>query len=451
MIEKLIDKLFEKVDISTIVLFRIFFGVIMLIEIYRFFENEWISKYWIKPHYNFPFWPFLSLEPLPGNGMYFLFIALGILALFITVGLYYRQSILFFFLGFTYVFLLEQTRYLNHFYLVSLISFVLIFIPASNSFSLDVKWLKKPKKNTVSRWCLWLLRFMIGLPFFFGGIAKINSDWLAGQPLQIWLAGDTDFPIIGKYFTEMWMILFMSYSGLLLDLLIVPFLLIKRTRIWAFLAGLSFHLMNAELFTIGIFPWFMIAATTLFFGSNWPRILLYRLKGKMNKLPKIDQDIDFKIEAKHRIKFIALVLWALIMILVPLRHFIIPGNVSWTEDGHKFAWHMKLRTKRARGAFNVVARDGSFNQTVMVRNILPDWQLKKTLARPPIIWQFAHKLQEYYASQGQDVLVFANIEATLNGRPYQQFTNPNIEITSQPYPVWRADWILPLTTPLVVD
>jgi len=31
--------------------------------------------------------------------------------------------------------------------------------------------------------------------------------------------------------------------------------------------------------------------------------------------------------------------------LVPLRHLLYPGYVSWNEQGHRFAWQMKLRDK----------------------------------------------------------------------------------------------------------
>ncbi len=444
----ILNNLFSKVDISTIVLFRISFGFIMLYEIVRYFQVDWIGQYWIEPAYNFPYWPFLELEPLGGNGMYILFGALGVLSACIMLGLFYRISSVLFFLGFSYMFLLEQTRYLNHFYLICLISFVLIFIPAHHRFSLDVKLFDLKKKDGIDRWCLYLLQLMIGIPFFYGGLAKINSDWLAGQPLQIWLSHDLDFPLIGQYFDQMWMIHIMSYSGLLLDLLIVPFLLIKRTRIWAFIAGFLFHVMNSELFVIGIFPWFMIASTSLFFEPDWPKRFLLRLKGKKLPMPKQIISETNSLGTKQKAIIVGLALWTMLMLLVPLRHFTIPGKVSWTEDGHKFSWHMKLRTKRARGAFDIISQDGSFQQTLMVGRILESWQIRKALARPPVIWQLAQKIKEDYAAAGRDVKVFANIEASLNGRPYQQFTDPNVDLTIVPYPLWKTDWILPLTTPL---
>ena len=236
MKEKVNFQLFSGVSPKSIGLFRIAFGCVMMVEVYRYFIHGWIDKYWSIPAYNFGYWPFDFLKPLLQPGMDILFVVLGLLALFIALGLYYRVAISLFFLCFSYVFLLEQTRYLNHFYLISILSFIMIFIDANSWASLD-NYRKKRKSSYVPKWQLWLLRFMIGVPYFFGGVAKINADWLAGEPLGEWLANDTDIPIIGPYFTEEWMIMLMSYSGLLLDLLLVPALLWRKTRLAALFVG----------------------------------------------------------------------------------------------------------------------------------------------------------------------------------------------------------------------
>ncbi len=32
-------------------------------------------------------------------------------------------------------------------------------------------------------------------------------------------------------------------------------------------------------------------------------------------------------------------------VYLPVRHYFIPGNVFWTEEGHRMAWRMMLRNK----------------------------------------------------------------------------------------------------------
>ena len=137
---------------------------------------------------------------------------------------------------------------------------------------------------------------------------------------------------------------------------------------------------------------------------------------------------------------------------MPLRHFLIPGNVSWTEEGHKFAWHMKLRSKRASGLFYV--KDKANQQVldiILVSDLMPYWQNRKVINRPPMIWQFAQFVKEEYKENGQDVSVYADIESSLNARAYQQYTNPEVDLAAEPYPIWKADWIIPLSTPLIID
>lgn len=138
-------------------------------------------------------------------------------------GFWYRLSATLFFLGFTYVFLLEQARYLNHFYLISLISFLMIFVPAHRAFSIDA--LSGARSATAPAWALWLLRAQIGIPYFYGGLAKLNGDWLRGEPMRVWMASGTDFPLIGPWFTDERVVFLFAYGGLLIDLLVVPLLL----------------------------------------------------------------------------------------------------------------------------------------------------------------------------------------------------------------------------------
>ena len=140
-----------------------------------------------------------------------------------------------------------------------------------------------------------------------------------------------------------------------------------------------------------------------------------------------------------------------IMVFMPFRHFLIPGNVSWTEEGHKFAWHMKLRTKRAKGLFYVKDKNGQVMDIIDIKEQMPSFQYKKVIKQPPMIWLFAQYVKVEYKNKGQDVAVHADIKASLNSRKYQQYINPDIDIAAQPYPVWKANWIIPLNTPLIIE
>jgi len=132
---KVSTKLFEPVDIASLVFFRVTFGLIMLWEALRYLPH--IECFYLLPIFHFKFYGFGWVKVPPGNGMYYLLGSLAVLAILITIGLFYRVASTLFFVGFTYLFLLERAYYLNHWYLICLLSFLLIFIPCHRSFSLD--------------------------------------------------------------------------------------------------------------------------------------------------------------------------------------------------------------------------------------------------------------------------------------------------------------------------
>lgn len=443
------SRLFAPTAIAPLVYFRIAFGAIMLWEVWRYFEYGWIARYYIQPTFFFTYLGFDWIHPLPGQTMYLFFYGMGVLALLIMLGLFYRVSALLFFLGFTYWFLLDQTNYLNHFYLISLVSFLMIFMPAHRTLSLDA--LRRPSllADTAPNWTLWLLRFQIGVAYFYGGIAKINPDWLQGVPMNYWLAARTDFPLIGPLFTEYWMALLFSYGGLLFDLLVVPCLLWRRTRTPALLVALLFHLTNARLFSIGIFPWFMIAATFILFAPDWlRRTPLWRWGG----VPDAEAELPETPRRLNRAQrwTVALVgLYVAWQVLMPLRHWLYPGYVSWTEEGHNFSWHMKLRGKG--GMLNMYIFDPATYTTeeINLYDRLTSRQLDKMSTRPDMILLFAHHVADQLRAQGRDNFsIHARAMVSLNGREPQLMIDPQVDLASQPRDIWHDDWILPLVTPL---
>jgi vitamin K-dependent gamma-carboxylase len=440
-------RLFEPVDISSIVFFRIAFGAIMLWEIWRYFVNGWIFFHYIQPQWHFTYYGFGWVRPWPGGGMYVHFAVLALMALFILLGLWYRVATTVFFLGFTYVFLLDEVQYLNHFYLVSLVSLLLIFVPPHRSFSIDSLTRLTEPSATAPAWALWLLRFQIGVPYFFGGIAKLNGDWLRGQPLRAWLAERSDVPLVGHVFDETWMVALFNYGSLLFDLLVVPALLWRRTRPCAVVVALVFNILNWQLFSIGIFPWFMIAATTLFLEPHWPRDVLGRLRRPVRQVDTGGEGIP----PDHKRKFITALVapYALVQILVPLRHFAYPGNVNWTEEGHRFAWHMKLRDKEAVARFFATDTTTGWRREMNPLYYLTEDQYEEMSARPRMILQFGHYLADRLHAEGhEDVMIRPLVKASLNGRKRELLIDPSVDLTEISPGIPPALWIQPLDAPL---
>lgn len=449
--------LFKPVDIASLVFLRIAFGGVMLWEVWRYFENNWIYRYYIRPTVYMTYFGFGWVKPWPGQGMYWHFVALGVLSVCIMIGFYYRVATALFFLGFTYVFLLDQTRYLNHFYMISLVSFLLIFVPAHRAFSLDARLRPTLQSDTAPAWSLWIIQAQLAIVYFFGGIAKLNSDWLRGEPMRGWLAARMDFPVIGAYFKEEWMVYQFVFGGLLLDLLIVPLLLWKRTRVYAFVAAAAFHLLNARLFTIGIFPWFMLLATLLFFPPDLPRRLIRKMgfvRAARYRLPKKNSketsQVIASLSPRQKALVAVLAVYFAIQIFMPLRHFLYPGDVNWTEEGHNFSWHMKLRDKEGRASFTITDPASGQEWKVNLRKYLTSRQRGKVVTRPDMILQFSHYLAEEKRREGfENVEVRVRAMTSLNRRERQLLIDPTVDLAKQPRNLLPARWIMPLTEPLV--
>jgi hypothetical protein len=415
------------VDPASLAVYRAGFGAVLVWWTARYVLAGRIGQYYLEPEVHFGYLGFGWVRPWPGPGMYIHFAALGALALAVAVGFKTRLCAALFALGFAYVFLLEQARYLNHSYLIILLALMLAALPAGRAFGLDAR-LRGPA--SAPRWSLSVMRAQLGLVYLFAGIAKLNRDWLRARPLDEWIPARADTPVLGPLLAHPSAPWVFSYGGLVIDLFAWPLLVFRPTRVPAFVLLATFHLTNATLFGIGVFPWLMLVATTLFFDPDWPCRVLRRTRP--SPVPSIGSWTR-----------VLIALWFTLQVALPLRHFLYPGYVSWTEEGHMFAWHMKLRDKEGRATFVVERPDG---QTLLVdpRLDLTDWQARKLCGRPDLVVQYAHHLAEKYTVDDRRPVVRANVSASVNGRPLQPLIDSSIDLAGVRRGLGHAKWIVPL-------
>lgn len=441
-------RLFAPVDIASLAVFRIVFGAILFWEVWRYFEGGWIRSHYIDRYLHFKYFGFEWVKAWPGEWMYVHFAVLGVLSLCVMLGLFYRLSMALVTLGYAYWFLLDQTRYLNHLYFVVLLCLLMCFVPAHRARSIDAWRRPQMQPKTAPSWSLWLLRAQVGLVYFYAGVAKLNADWLRGAPLDEWLAARDDMPLIGRILAHEWALPFFGYGGLVFDLLVVPLLLWKPTRVAAFIVAIFFHVMNKWMFDIGIFPAVGIAVTTLFLAPDWPRRLT--LFFSPAEAP-IDGESVSVVPARVRAAVLyGCGLFLAIQVLVPLRHFLYPGNVHWTEEGHRFSWHMKLRDKDSeRVDFWITNPRNGRRWSIDLHEYLSSKQRSRVGTRPDMTLQFAHFLAERLERQERGpVEVRCEAWTSLNGRKPQLLIDPQVDLGKQPRNLRHADWILPLTEPL---
>lgn len=425
IIKKFQRYLFEPIDTASLVFFRIAFGLLMFFSIGRFIAKGWIEDFYITPLVHFPFEGFYWLSPWPGKGMYFHFYVLLILSLFISLGLFYRVSTILFFLGFTYVELLDKTYYLNHYYAISLFSLIIIFLPLNKSFSLDILLNPNLKTNHFPRWTAFILQFQISVIYFFAGLAKLNTDWLIhAQPLKIWLSNQAYRPVISYFLSFKATPYIMSICGAIYDLFIPFFLFKKRTRSYAYLFVLFFHFMTALFFSIGVFPWVMMVLTLVYFEPDWPRKLM-----KLNTKSIIDTNTNDE-HKKHVLCILGVYIF--IQIILPFRYLCYQGPLFWREEGFRFSWRVMLMEKNGMIEFRV--KDVNTNKEWLVSplSILTPLQYKYMATQADMIIQFAHVIQKQFKEKGYTVEVYAkNSFVALNGRRSKPFIKEDIDLSKE--------------------
>ena len=426
----MVGALKQDISISPLITFRIIFGMLMMFSVCRFWYMGWIQELYIDPVLHFPFFGWDWIQPLPGVGMYVVFALLFVFAMGICLGFYYRISSVGFFLLFTFVELIDKTTYLNHYYFVSLVAFLLCYLPAHRYFSLDCKWRKTMTLTAVPRWMVFVLQLQLAMVYFFAGVAKINPDWLNGFPMKLWLPARADFPVLGAYFQYEWTAILFSYGGLFYDLFIPFALWIKKTRPFAYLAVIVFHILTYLLFQIGVFPWVMIFCTLIFFGPE--------VHDRLYPIAEADKKYFRKTSWQSAL----LLPFFLIQLILPFRYAMYDSHLFWKEQGYRFSWRVMLMEKAGEITFYVKDLDSGAKGIFDHQKYLTQLQETQMSTQPDMILDMAHHIERIMREDGhQNVAVFAEGYVTLNGSGTKPFTVKETNLLALEDGYKNRDWI----------
>jgi Vitamin K-dependent gamma-carboxylase len=418
--------------IAPLALLRIAFGLIMLISTIRFIAKGWVREFYIVPKFFFPFYGFEWLHPLPATGMYIVFALMILTTIGITLGLFYRASIIIFFICFVYVELLDKSYYLNHYYFVTLITFLLMLVPAHRYLSLDV--IRRPalKRTHVAAWVIGIFKAQLCLVYFYAGLSKLTYDWLfAAMPLKIWLPANAGMPLIGPLLQQTWVAYAFSWFGAIFDLTIGFFLLYKPTRKIAYIFVVLFHVLTGLLFKIGMFPYIMIAVTVIFFADDIPQ--------------RKEDPIPFRLtNRKKSWLYPLLITYALLQLALPFRYMLYPGKLYWTEEGYRFSWRVMLMEKGGITFFYVKDPRTGRRGEVINTQFLTLLQERMMQTQPDMILQFAHHLHDVYNAKGiKDPIVTVESYVTLNGSGSRLYIDSTVDLARQYESFLPKKWILP--------
>lgn len=441
-------------SIAPLAVFRVLFGAAMVVSVVRFLALGWVEEQYIAPKLHFPYYGFEWVKPLQNYGlpeasMYAVFVIMLLSALGIMLGAWYRVASVVFFLTFTYIELLDKTYYLNHYYFVSVMSFVLALLPAHRMFSLDVRRNPALELDSVPRWMLDVVKFQVGIVYLFAGIAKINSDWLfRAMPLAIWLPANDTMPLIGWLLRYKETAFVFSWAGMLFDCTIPFWLSWKRSRLLAYTAVIVFHTLTGWMFQIGVFPLVMCLVTPIYFSEEWHKrfISWFRRYGIITKTRRTKTGVRVQPMAQEQWKFIRYVfaLHCCIQLLIPCRVWLYNGNMFWSEEGYRFGWRVMLMEKAGDATFYVKDAKTGREGAVINRDFLNAHQEKQMAMQPDMILSFAHFLKQYYESQGiVNPRVRAEVYVTLNGRPSRLYLDSSIDLTRLQDNFAQKKWILP--------
>lgn len=389
----------RRVDGGSLAIFRICFGLVMALEALTLLVPRGgmspLERFYTGPrvYWNFPYHGFEWVRALPEPWMslvcWFLVLASGCLAIGIAV----RAAAAGVFLAWTYIFLIEETYYNNHYYLQSLLAFLLVGMKSDARFGMR-SWRARRRANIdeqeglVPFWNIFLLRLQLFVVYFFGGITKLSEEWLFhAEPMRSWLAEPRVVEAATGLIPNAWgmdasvaqlmssagFAFFMSYAGLVYDLAIGFLLVFRRTRLLGMALTVVFHAVNhLVLFDdIAWFPLMATTTTTIFLEPDWPRRVKEWLRHPRMVapdwiwfwagfvfLPVVGGLLGWKFAPSSRPRpgndragtriLIFVLVWGTVQFLLPLRHFLLPGPVNWTAEFERFSWRMKSGQKQSR-------------------------------------------------------------------------------------------------------
>lgn len=426
---------FQQIDNTGVSIFRILFGLLLMLEGFGAILTGWVREVFITPEFTFSFIPFPFLQPLPGNGMYFYFIALGVLGCAIMLGYRYRVAMLGYAILWTGVYFMQKTSYNNHYYLMMLLCWMMLFIPANRRFSIDAKRNPNIRSNHISRWVYILIITQVGIVYTYAAIAKLYPDWLDLTVPNNILGGLRRNSHIGWLFASKFHAYAIAYVGIFYDVLIVPALLWKPSRRIAFGLSVFFHLFNSIVLQVGVFPYMALAFCVFFF----PPETLHRVFRIKNQ--EVYQTKEICVPKKYKAFFAICSIYLLLQVGLPVRHWFIEDDVLWTDEGHKLSWRMMLRSRQGALKIWIENKETGERELYNYTDVLTHKQARVMVANADLIWQLSQRIKKEI---GADYAIYVDSKVSINGGRFHTFIDPKQDMAEAEWNYWGHNtWILP--------
>ncbi|XP_055369409.1 vitamin K-dependent gamma-carboxylase isoform X2 [Betta splendens] len=403
--------------------------------------------------------------------MYVVYVVMFLGALGIMLGCFYRLSCLMFISTYWYIFFLDKTAWNNHSYLYGLIGFQLTLMDGNRYWSID--GLRRPtiRNAHVPLWNYTLLRTQIFIVYFIAGIKKLDADWVEGYSMSYlahhWLFDP--FKIILP--VDLVSVLVVHGGGLALDLTAGYLLFFDVTRPYAFFFVTYFHCMNSQLFSIGMFPYTMLATTPIFCYPDWPRRFFARFPAFLREglpfcaptpqpstscvYPKdeatnsegqetLSAPKTSKLRLKHKLGAIFTILYIIEQFFLPYSHFITQGYNNWTNGLYGYSWDMMVHS-RSHQHVKITYRDGKTGETGYL-NPGVFTQSRRWKDHGDMLKQYATCLNQLLPRYNiTDPEIYFDIWVSINERFQQRIFDPRVDVVRAEWSPFQPNkWLMPL-------
>ncbi|XP_042788808.1 vitamin K-dependent gamma-carboxylase isoform X4 [Panthera leo] len=456
---RLVTLLNRPTDPASLAVFRFLFGLLMVLDIPQERGLSSLDRRYLDGLEVCRFPLLDALQPLPLDWMYLVYTIMFLGALGMMLGLCYRISCVLFLLPYWYVFLLDKTSWNNHSYLYGLLAFQLTFMDANHYWSVDGLLNARKRNAHVPLWNYAVLRGQIFIVYFIAGVKKLDADWVEGYSMEYlsrhWLF--SPFKLVLS--EEMTSLLVVHWCGLLLDLSAGFLLFFDASRSIGLLFVSYFHCMNSQLFSIGMFPYVMLASSPLFCSPEWPRKLVSHFPERLQELlplkaaPQPSVSCVYKRSRakggqkpglRHQLGAAFTLLYLLEQLFLPYSHFLTQGYNNWTNGLYGYSWDMMVHS-RSHQHVKITYRDGRTGELGYL-NPGVFTQSRRWKDHADMLKQYAtclsQLLPKYNVTEPQ---IYFDIWVSINDRFQQRIFDPRVDIVQAAWsPFQRTSWLQPL-------
>lgn len=351
----------------------------------------------------------------------------------------------------------------------SMLSFLLKKIRRRDSLSAKKTEEKSPDRYTrseissVPRWQVQVMQLIFLVPYFFGGIAKLQEDWIVHQePVRQWFKGfwrrREMRPLLAQVTHTFLAPYFIAWGGCVFDLTepillgLTPFF--PKLLPISFGGSIFFNMTNKWMLSIGVFPYAMIASLVLFLppgtvarALSMVREAATNVRMKVPAIKTPDSTTQKKLRNKTTQYTIGalFIAWCVCQTLYPIRaRLLYPPYVSWHEEGHLAAWNMKLRSKACWAVFEVATVDSEKRPIIVSFNPDEDAvqikskEVKLISCHPFPALQYARYLARLHEMASRPIFnITIQSCVSVNERPPQKMFMENVNVLPFIDTYWR--------------